>query len=295
MQPCLASIGVEKAFDKTNHYGLLLKLIGRNLPACVIDLLEFWFRNCVSCVKWCNEFSDFFKIEFGVRQGSVLSPTLFAIYLDDIYNQNDIYNCVIFYADDILILSSSLCKLQSLFSHCESELAKLDMAINVKKSFCLRIGPRFNSQCANIVSKNGTVIPWANKIRYLGIYLKSSNSFRCCLDENKKSFYRSINAIFGRVGRIASEEVVLYLMFTNCLPILLYACEVLNLSKSDISSLNFTVVRFLMKLFKSSDINVIHECLFIFGYKLPSEIICNRVKTFSNKLSTVKNSLCHLT
>lgn len=289
----ICAIDVEKAFDKTNHHGLLLKLIGRNLPACVVDLLEFWLKNCISCVKWCNEFSDFFKIEFGVRQGSVLSPTLFSIYLDDIFKLSDIYNCIIFYADDILILSSSLCKLQNLFSHCETELAHLDMSINVKKSFCLRIGPRFNSQCTNIVSRNGNIIPWVAKIRYLGIYLKSSISFRCCLDESKKSFYRAINAIFGRVGRIASEDVVLYLMFTKCLPILLYATEVLNLTKGDISSLDFTVVRFLMKLFKTSDIYIIKDCLLIFGYKLPSEIVKRRVLTFCNRLTTVKNIMCH--
>lgn len=201
---------------------------------------------------------------------------------------------MIFYADDILILSLSLCKLQNLFTHCENELARLDMSINIKKSFCLRIGPRFNVQCANIVSNNGLNIPWANRIRYLGVFIKSSNSFRCCLDEAKKSFYRSINAIFGRVGRTASEEVLLTLMFTKCMPILLYASEVLNLSKRDISSLDFTVMRFLMKLFRTSDATVIHECLMLFGYKMPSELIPDRLIKFCHKISVIQNKFCRI-
>ena len=35
-------------------------------------------------MKWNSVYSRFFKIEYGVRQGSVLSPSLFAVYLDDI-------------------------------------------------------------------------------------------------------------------------------------------------------------------------------------------------------------------
>ena len=43
---------------------------------------------------------------------------------------------------------------------------------------------------------------------YLGIYLKTHRVFRCCFDHAKRSFYKAFNAIFGKVGRVASEEVL---------------------------------------------------------------------------------------
>jgi Reverse transcriptase (RNA-dependent DNA polymerase) len=54
--------------------------------------------------------SDFFKIDCGVRQGSVLSPYLFAIYLDDIDSKlpHD-KRYFIVYADDIYY-TASICK-----------------------------------------------------------------------------------------------------------------------------------------------------------------------------------------
>jgi len=45
----------------------------------------------------------------------------------------------------------------------------------------------------------------------------------------KISFYRAANSIFGKVGRLASEEVIVQLLRQKCLPVLLYALEVCNL------------------------------------------------------------------
>ena len=72
----------------------------------------------------------------------------------------------------------------------------------------------------------------------------------------KKSFFRSLNAIFGKIGRNASEEVILELIRSKCIPILIYGLECFALSKSDLKSLDFAVNRFLMKLFRSNNIEI---------------------------------------
>ena len=99
------------------------------------------------------------------------------------------------------------------------------MCINVKKSCCLRIGPRWNVVCNNIVTSSGHELPWVENMRYLGIFVISSHIFRCSLDHAKRSYYRSLNAIFGKIGRNASEEVVLQVVSSKCIPILMYSCE----------------------------------------------------------------------
>jgi len=53
-----------------------------NFPLQILEIIEKLLSDCISCVRWGNSWSDEFTIEFGVRQGSVLSHFLFAIYVD---------------------------------------------------------------------------------------------------------------------------------------------------------------------------------------------------------------------
>ena len=116
------------------------------------------------------------------------------------------------------------------------------MAINIKKSCCSRIGPRNHVCSVSISCTSGISLPWVDAIRYLAIFIVRSRVFRCSLDHPKKGFYRSVNAIFGKVGRIASEEVVLQLLNSKCIPVLLYGLEACPLLKSDLSSLDFVLL-----------------------------------------------------
>ena len=116
--------------------------------------------------------------------------------------------CILLYAGDILLVAPSVTSLQQLMHLCEQELDWLDMSLNVKKLACIRIGPRCNINCCNIVTREGRELVWINVVRYLEVYVESSSSFKCSLDSAKCSFYRSFNAVFGKNGRIASHEVI---------------------------------------------------------------------------------------
>jgi len=147
-------------------------MMNRFIPLPLLKLVINIFSGCSTCVKWDNLFSDHFRVMFGVRQVSVLSPILFALYIDYIWSSVTLLQgChIILYADDILLISPSVSILERLLHTCEIEWNNIDMAINFNKSSCMRIGPRFNSSCANIISLNGVTIPWTTETRYLGIY-----------------------------------------------------------------------------------------------------------------------------
>ena len=81
----------------------------------------------------------------------------------------------------------------------------------------------------------------------------------CFFRRSKQAVYRSFDAIFGKVGRIASEEVVLELLKKKCLPVLLYLTETCPMKKSLISSLQFAVSSRFVKMFNIRSKAVIEE------------------------------------
>ena len=56
-----------KAFHHINHWYLFKKLIKRNTDVTLIRLLIFWYCQQTFCVRWGNQFSQFFTVSNGVR------------------------------------------------------------------------------------------------------------------------------------------------------------------------------------------------------------------------------------
>ena len=91
----------------------------------------------------------------GTRQGGVCSPALFAVFVNDILIQLDKsgLGCFIdhyclnsfMFADDLVLLTISISDLNDMIAICKAELDWLDMRVNVLKSDCIRVGPRFNT------------------------------------------------------------------------------------------------------------------------------------------------------
>ena len=157
----------------------------------------------------------------------------------------------------------------------------------------MRIGNRYKVKCSSIVTNSGHCLDWCDEIRYLGMSIVSGLKFKCSLGNAKRSFYRAANAILGKTLGIAHENVIIHLLQAKCMPILLYCLECVNPTASDLKSLDFVVNRFLMKLFKTSNIEVIDDIRNNFCFELPSEIIGSRVVKYARKCERNRPSIYH--
>ena len=104
-----------KAFDCINHWKLFKIRVDRKCPAYVIKVLVYWYLEQGLCVKLDGMASDTISVCNGIKQGGILSPKLFNIYVDVLsqqlnkvmvgccMNSKVIYH--IYYADDLVLLS----------------------------------------------------------------------------------------------------------------------------------------------------------------------------------------------
>ena len=145
-------LDASKAFDKINHYTLFRKLLDRKTPILLVRILLFWYTKQTMCVKWGNCMSDYFHVSNGVRQGGILSPKLYSVYVDDLSDylvksqigcQID-YVCVnhVMYADDICLMAPSPAALQKLINICYDFSLQNNLTFNSLKSFCMVFKPR---------------------------------------------------------------------------------------------------------------------------------------------------------
>ena len=214
--------------------------MNRKVPKIFLDILLTWHNGLQCRVKWDGLYSDWFHISAGVRQGGVLSPDLYCLYVDDLIrilksmhvgcHVRNVFAGALFYADDMAVLAQSLKGLQRLLDTCAAYCTEWDIQLNAKKTKNIFFGkgkpPTYR------VRLNGSEIPWEDKCVYLGVTLKSGASFGCCMKDTLGKFFWSLNSIVRVEGR-SDDMVMLRLLESHSLPILTYAIEIVHVSNRD--------------------------------------------------------------
>ena len=76
-----------KAFDRLNYCKLFRVLLSRNVNPLICRLLLNMYIDQKLRVKWENTLSDSFTVTNGVKQGGVISPILFCVYMDGLISE----------------------------------------------------------------------------------------------------------------------------------------------------------------------------------------------------------------
>ena len=99
------ALDISKAFDKVWHRGLLHKLSSYGVKDQLLQLLTSFLQNRQICVVLDGQKSSIRNINAGVPQGSILGPTLFLVYINDL--PDSIVSKLVMYADDTTLFNSA--------------------------------------------------------------------------------------------------------------------------------------------------------------------------------------------
>ena len=137
---------------------------------------------CYPCSTLC--LSNVFFVTNGVRQGGILSPMFFNIYIDglsDILNNSIIGGSIggirvnhMLYADDLCIISLSSADLQQLLVQCDDYCRKHSINFNVSKSICMFFKSAVSRKCNTTdLFLSSKAIDFVQETKYLGVMLNS--------------------------------------------------------------------------------------------------------------------------
>ena len=175
-----------KAFDMCKFSILFQKLHEKNLPAIVIRTLIFIYEEQTAWVSWGSARSAQFGIVNGTRQGSVLSPGFFSVYIDELLVKlrKSGVGCHIGgrffgaagYADDIILLAPCRSAMVQMVNICEEFGLENNLKFSTdndpakSKTKCLyMVGPTVKNPVHPApVKLYGTDLPWVTHATHLG-------------------------------------------------------------------------------------------------------------------------------
>ena len=226
-------------------------------------------------VKWGDAFSEEFEIPSGTKQGGIISPNLFSLYIDDVVKLLrkqgvgchfiDTFVACIMFADDMALLAPSRDALQKLINICSEFCKKFCLSFNEKKSKVMVFGKNITDSLMPL-TLNGAIIDFVYEWKYLGTTIKSGRSLGFAARQDIASFFRATNSIMNSLPG-AHEHTLVILLTSNCLPILTYACSVKEYSASEMTSCNTAVNNALRRVFGFTRWESIRSLRGVFGVK----------------------------
>jgi hypothetical protein len=76
-------VDLKKALDTVNRQALLFKLNRYNIRGHFLNIIEDMYNDVSFSIMLANGITQPFQTSIGVKQGCVLSPTFFSVYMND--------------------------------------------------------------------------------------------------------------------------------------------------------------------------------------------------------------------
>ena len=300
----LSFLDCSKAFDRISHWGLFIKLIKQNVPLCFLMSVIFLYLNMSCTTKWNASMSNAFDIPTGTKQGGILSPDFFGLYMHGLIERLklsgfgcDIISMIIaciFFADDIVLLSPSRHGLQQMLNICVEYCKEFCLDFNVTKSKVMVIGKLpADSQYASLLLRNEP-LDFVDEYKYLGVDICAGKTLSFSPIATIRSFHRAANSIlYSKVK--PNNDILMKLLYTNCVPIITYASAVRVFSSTEMYRCHVAVNNAIRKIFSFAVWQSIRNLRISHGYKSIYELFSSaKAKFLANAPNSSNNIVSHL-
>ena len=249
----IALLDATKAFDVVSHEILFKKLYLNEVDPETWLLINDWYSNLESAVKWKGNLSRTFDVKQGVRQGGVLSTGFYKLFVNDLLldleNTNSGLNIGELYlgcptvADDVSLLSLSECELQTMLDKVYNYANDHCYGLNATKSLILMYGNSSRLDSAKSLKQwtlGNEPLPVVKEATHVGV-LRNTDKPDLMIDDRiqsaRRTAYSLMGAGFHGINGV-SPTVCMAMYKCYVLPILLYGLEIMNISSKSLEKLS---------------------------------------------------------
>jgi len=243
-------IDLEKAFDRVDRENLwqVLRDPHYNIPTKLLRVIKSIYAESKSKVTTQGIESDWFDIKSGVRQGDVLSPLLFIIFMDKCLR--DIRTGInneetVMYADDVVVFADTVDDIRNVANRWSLGMKANGMKVNTKKGKTEFLVVSRSSQQHDIYM-NQNKINQTESYCHLGVNVGESNVQEVEINNRIAKYNSNIGMLYPLLKdkNIPREcKVIVYKSILK--PILLYGSENWSLTTKTESKLQAAEMRML--------------------------------------------------
>ena len=206
------ALDATKAFDRVEFDKLFNILLKRKFNPIYMRLMFNMYVNQKVRVKYNQTFSEYFSVCNGVKQGGVISPTLFTCYVDNMLenlkdsglgcNIGSAYTGCVSYADDLILLAPTFAALKGMIKICEEFATEHKILFNGSK--CKLIDFSRDGNTMPIITVAEQTVEEVPHIKYLGHKLHADRSDPH-FDYIRRDFFVKFNSFIGDLGHLSSD------------------------------------------------------------------------------------------
>ena len=273
----LLNIDLEKAFDSVWIDGLVYKLQNIGITGNLLSIIQAFLSNRLTFIKIGNYHSNNFPIHIGLPQGSVLSPTLFILFINDFIDEYPIRfkfaddTALILTADDTLQLAN---RTQAAADNIKRWCDKWRMAVNGSKTEIVLFN--YISKDPFEIALNSDICKVKTSTKSLGIIIDNKTNFKEHAELSVATAQRNWAAITSKCTNrwCLSLTTQVYLYRTIFVPQVLYGAPLwYHKNTHQLRCLQNNVMR---KIFKHGPSPSIEACEALTGVP-PIDIYCESI------------------
>ena len=223
--PIMTLLDCSKAFDTCQFSTLFQRLLDRGMPAIIVRVIVRVYEDQYAWVRWGSSKSSMFSIVNGTRQGSILSPALFAVYVDEMLVElrklgvgctvAGVYMGAMGFCDDLLLLAPTRDGMQLMLDTCQRFAGKHNLQFSTdpdpqkSKTKCIFVcGNAKKKQKPNNLLLDGKQLPWVESAVHLGHVLHQSGTMEQDIRTKRARFIDESVEVRETFGFASPAEVL---------------------------------------------------------------------------------------
>ena len=254
----MVCVDLEKAYDNVIRELMWQVMDEYGIRGSLAKAVKSMYVNCEACVNIKEGNSEWFPVKKGVRQGCVMSPWLFNVYMDRIVREakerfsggvklEESNVQFLLFADDLILVAEREEDVENNLNILDEVMAKWSMKVNWGKTKALVV-KRGGGSCN--VSVKGEMVEEVKVMKYLGALFNEEGTCEDEIESRIGATGRTIGALRQEVvdRRELSKTTKLRVYNAIVMPTLLYGSETWTLQKRHMKKLQAVEMRYLRKV-----------------------------------------------